>query len=132
MVGGRKNGGKGGHGIIGGAFTSANLGHPHTVTVAWGDGTAPETLRLVDQVHGLFIGYHHYVHKGVFSITVTVRGDEGQASKTITAIVGCMDHDDDTHDKIKPKDRHHGRHKTWTCTLPPRSHHTHLPGKAHR
>jgi hypothetical protein len=71
-----------------GTFTDPGVLDTHTVTVDWGDGTAPQTLATVDEAHGQFSADHHYANGGIYTIHATVSdNDSGQASGQATAVV---------------------------------------------
>ncbi len=73
---------------IAGAFSDADAGDRHTVTVDWGDGSAIETLGNVDAATGTFSGLHSFAAAGIYRAQVTVDdGNGGIAKETIRLAV---------------------------------------------
>ncbi|MCA9177508.1 MAG: VCBS domain-containing protein [Planctomycetales bacterium] len=73
---------------IEGAFADVDLTDAHSVTVDWGDGTAPETFASLDPLTQNYAAAHQYASGGIYAITVTVEdGNGGTAVESSTAYV---------------------------------------------
>jgi PKD repeat protein len=66
--------------------------NPHTATIDWGDGSTP-TAGVVDEPNGgndgEVTGSHFYADNGIYTVTVTVFGDDGTSSSdtfTVTVV----------------------------------------------
>jgi len=80
---------------ISGSFTDSGALDVHTVMVDWGDGTSSAATVVESGGSGTFAANHLYAQPGVYSVTVTVRDDDGgEAVETTQAImsgVGVVD-----------------------------------------
>jgi PKD repeat protein len=65
---------------IQGSFTDLSSVGTDTVTVNWGDGSAPQQLTSVDQAAHLFSGGHQYAQSGNYSISITVADPDGMSA----------------------------------------------------
>ena len=76
---------------VSGEFFDVDTSDTHTVTVDWGDGSAPEAMTVTEvepTQSGSFSGSHVYATGGIFTVTVSVDdGQGGITSATTTAVV---------------------------------------------
>jgi hypothetical protein len=77
---------EGGIATLQGSFDDAGTDDRHTVTVEWGDGTAPETLQLPVDGRTFSLG-HRYVDDTDGDVLVTVADDDGGSASTSTPIL---------------------------------------------
>jgi Ca2+-binding RTX toxin-like protein len=62
-----------------GAFVDPNVGQTHTVTITWGDGSAPTVLNVSASDPKSFAAEHVYADNGTYAIGVTTADDEDES-----------------------------------------------------
>lgn len=74
---------------VAGLFTDAGTRDTHTALINWGDGSVtPATIAEAPGAKGRFTGSHVYAKSGMYTISITLKDDEGgQTSKSTRAFV---------------------------------------------
>lgn len=71
-----------------GSFTDVGILDVHTATINWGDGNTTTATISESGGSGTFAGSHPYAAGGIYTITVTLKDDDGgTVTKTTTAVV---------------------------------------------